>query len=99
MRHIDRGDAEVALHVSDLLAQRDADLDVQRGERLVEQQDLRLNGERASQRHALLLAAGELVGIAGSCRFARHKIIESNGRRARRSGREDGPERRLTIRY
>ena len=53
-----------ALDRADLLAQRHADLGVERRERLVEQQHLRLRRERAGQRHALLLAAGELVGIA-----------------------------------
>ena len=64
MGDVDRGDAELALQRADLLAQGDADLGVERRQRLVEQQDLRLDGEGAGQRHALLLAAGELVGIA-----------------------------------
>ena len=42
-----------------------ANLGVQRTERLVEQQHLRIDRERARQRHALTLPAGELVGIAG----------------------------------
>ena len=37
---------------------------VERGERLVEEHDLGFDGERPRQRHPLLLAAGELVGIA-----------------------------------
>ena len=41
------------------------DLGVQRPERLVEQQHLRVYGQRAGQGHALTLTAGELVGIAG----------------------------------
>ena len=64
MRHEDRRDAELALQGADLFAQRDADLGVERGERLVEQQDLRLDGERAGEGDALLLAARELIGIA-----------------------------------
>ena len=39
-----------------------ADLRVERAERLVEQQHPRLDRERAGERHALALAAGELVG-------------------------------------
>ena len=62
VRHEDRGDAEVLLDLADLLAQRHAHLGVERGKRLVEQQHLRLRRERAGERHALLLAAGELVG-------------------------------------
>src|SRR4051812_35894939 len=42
-----------------------ADLGIERTERLVEQQNLRINGERAGQGHALALATRELVGIAG----------------------------------
>ena len=61
---VDRRDAELALDGSDLLAQRDADLGVERRQRFVQQQHLRLDGERAGERHALLLAARELEGIA-----------------------------------
>ena len=39
-------------------------LRVERAERLVEQQHLRLHGERARERHALPLAARQLVGVA-----------------------------------
>ena len=49
---------------ADFLAQRHAHLGVERRQRLVEQQQLRLRRQRAGQRHALLLAAGKLVGIA-----------------------------------
>ncbi len=49
---------------ADFLAQRHADLGVERRERFVEQQHLRLDGERAGKRDALLLAAGHLVGEA-----------------------------------
>ena len=51
---------------ADLVAQRHADLGVERGERLVEEQHLRPDRERAGERHALLLAAGELEGIAAA---------------------------------
>src|SRR5882762_1075849 len=37
------------------------DLGVERTERLVEQQNLRLDGERASERHALTLSTGKLT--------------------------------------
>ena len=47
------------------LAQLGADLRVQRAEGLVEQQHARLDGERAGEGHALALAAGELVRVAG----------------------------------
>src|SRR5207248_63774 len=64
MRDIDRRDAQFALDRPDLLAQRDPNLGVQRRQRLVEQQDLRLDGERAGECHALLLTARKLRGIA-----------------------------------
>ena len=63
---VDGGDAELALDRADLVAERDADLGVERRERLVEQQHLRPRGEGAGERHALLLAAGELEGVAGA---------------------------------
>ena len=60
----DRGDAEPALQLHQLLARLHAQLRVEVGERLVEQQHLRLDGEGARDGHALLLAAGELPGPA-----------------------------------
>jgi hypothetical protein len=45
-------------------AQLRAHLRVERPERLVEQQHARLDRERAGERHALALAAGELRGVA-----------------------------------
>ena len=53
-----------ALHeLQQLLLQDFARLRVERGERLVHQQDRRIDGERAHQADALLHAAGELIGI------------------------------------
>ena len=52
---------EALLQVADLLAQALAQVLVEAGEGLVEEQDLRLEHERAGERDALLLAAGELV--------------------------------------
>ena len=62
--HVDRRDPELALDRPDLLAQDDPDLGVERRQRLVEEQDLRLDGERAGERDALLLAARQLVRVA-----------------------------------
>ena len=61
---IDEGDAGAALQALQLPAHLLAELGVEIGQRLVEQQDLRLDHEAAGQRHALLLAAGQLVRIA-----------------------------------
>ena len=59
--------ADLELHAPDLVAQLHAHLGVERGQRLVEQQHRRLDRERAGQRDALLLAAGELVGVPSAC--------------------------------
>ena len=56
------GDLQPLLQVADLLAQALAQVLVEAGEGLVEEQDLRLEHQRAGERDALLLAAGELVG-------------------------------------
>ena len=67
--HHDRGDAEPLLQVADLAAQPGAHPRVERRQRLVEQQQARRQRQRAGQRDALLLAAGELgrifVGLVG----------------------------------
>ena len=49
---------------ADFFAQRNADLGVERRQRLVEQQQLGLRRQCARQRDALLLTAGELVRVA-----------------------------------
>ena len=54
---------ELQLDPADLVAQLLADLGVQRGQRLVEQQHPRLDRQRPGQRDPLLLAAGELVRV------------------------------------
>ena len=61
VRHQDGGEPELALQALDLDLHVEPQVAVERGERLVEQQDRRLDGERARQRHALLLAARELA--------------------------------------
>ncbi len=61
--HEQGGDAHHDLDPPDLLAELAAHLGVQRGERLVEQQDAGLDRECPSERHALLLAARHLVRV------------------------------------
>ena len=56
----DRRHVDLVVETAKPLAQLLADVRVQGPERLVEQQHLGLDGERASQRHALALAAREL---------------------------------------
>ena len=58
---VDGGDAERALQLAQLEAGLEAQLGVEVGERLVEQEQARLANDRARQRDALLLAAGELA--------------------------------------
>ena len=58
----DRRRARVGEDVAHLRPHPDAQRGVEVGERLVEQHDLGAGGERAGQRHPLLLPPGELVG-------------------------------------
>ena len=57
----DRGEAEPALQAAHLELHGLAQLAVERAERLVEQQQARVEDDGAGERHALLLAAGELA--------------------------------------
>src|SRR5262245_11712432 len=63
VRHHDGGDADLLLQTADLAAQADALERVERGKRLIEQQKSRGCGERARERDALLLAAGQLARV------------------------------------
>ena len=63
VRDDDERDADVALDALELDLHRLAQLEVERAERLVEQQHLRVHHERARERDALLHAAGELRGL------------------------------------
>ena len=60
----DAGDVQLVVQPAQPAAQLLAHLGVERAERLVEQQHARLDRQRARQRHALALAAGELRRIA-----------------------------------
>ena len=64
MRDVDGGVAVCVVQAAHLEAHLLAQIGVEIGQRLVEQQRLRLDDQRAGQRHALLLAAGQLAGIA-----------------------------------
>ena len=59
-----RGHADVVVQAPEPAPQLLPHASVERTERLIEQQNLRLGCERPSERDALALAAGELVGIA-----------------------------------
>ena len=60
VRDMDEGDAELLLQAAQLGAHPHAQERVERRQRLVEQQDLRIGDQRARQRDALLLAARQL---------------------------------------
>ena len=60
----DGGVAGAVVDLAQPAAELAPDLGVERAERLVEEEDARLDGERAGERHALALAAGELARIA-----------------------------------
>ena len=64
VRDVDGGDLELVVQAADLEAHLLAQVGVEVGQRLVEQQHLRLDHDGARQRHALLLAARQLGRIA-----------------------------------
>ena len=64
MRDVDRGDAQFPLQALDLRARVISQLGIQIAERFIQQQDRRLDHQGAGQRHALLLAAGDLLHLA-----------------------------------
>ena len=64
MGDVDRGVAVLVVQAAHLEAHLLAQVGVEIGQRLVEQQRLRLDDQRARQRDALLLAAGQFAGIA-----------------------------------
>src|SRR6266849_5654469 len=63
VRNVDHGGTDPALEPADLHAQPLADLGVEIGERLVEEQHARLHHEGTRESHALLLTARELGGL------------------------------------
>ena len=64
VRDEDRRHVDLVVEAAQPRAQLLADAGVERAERLVEQQHLRLDGQRAGERHPLALAAGELARVA-----------------------------------
>ncbi|MNU05248.1 hypothetical protein D3C71_2031010 [compost metagenome] len=64
MRYIDNRRAEPLLQALDLELHRLAQLLVQRTKWLIHQQNRRLECQRPRQGNALLLAAGQLLGVA-----------------------------------
>ena len=64
MGHVDERDPDVHLDPLQLDLEALAELEVERAERLVEEEHVGLVDERPRERDALLLAAGQLVGAA-----------------------------------
>ena len=61
---VERGGADAAMEMLEFRAELRAQLGIDVGQRLVEQQHVRLPDQRAGDRHALLLAAGQLARVA-----------------------------------
>jgi malonyl CoA-acyl carrier protein transacylase len=64
VRDVDRGRLQALVQRLDLGAHRHAQLGVQVGQRLVEQEDLGVAHDGAAHGHALALAAGEFARVA-----------------------------------
>jgi hypothetical protein len=86
---------ELVLHLA-------ADQRVERRERLVEEPELRLDGERAGDADALLLAAGQLARIVGLAALQPDQLDHLAGpllaRRARRRPAPPAERRRCRAR-
>jgi hypothetical protein len=72
--HIDGGDLELTLHGPDQRADLDAQLRVQVRQRLVHQEQPRLDHQRPGQDHPLLLPAGKLTGHPVQEAFKLHQL-------------------------
>ena len=89
VRHEDAGDADLVVQLPQPAPQLQTNLRVERAERFVQEQDARLDGERARQRDALALAAGELRRIAAGL-ISQLDQIEQFADRARECASRDG---------
>ena len=89
VRHEHAGDVDLVVQAAEPLAQLLAHLGVERAERLVEQQHLRLGRERARERDALALAARELRRHRVLVALELHQAqqLHARGRGSRPSGR------------
>ena len=76
------GEPELALQVHQQIEHLRLDRDVERGHRLVADDQLRLQRERAGDADALALAAGELVRIVVHLRRPQADLLEQLGDRA-----------------
>ena len=79
--HEDEGDAGLVLHALQLELHVLAELIIERRERFVEQQNLGFGRQSAGEGHALLLAAGDLAGLAVLQFFHAHEAQHGIDRR------------------
>ena len=92
VRHVDERDPGTPLQRLDLRAHALAQLGVEIGQRLIEQQDRRLDHERAGERHALQLPARQLSGMPPFEALKADRF--EHARDARRRSRRRGPGQR-----
>ena len=85
VRDVDERDADLVLDALELGLHALAQLEVQRAERLVEQQHARAVDDRARERDALALAAGELRRACAPPCSGRRTISSASCARRRRS--------------
>ena len=91
VRDVDEGLAGLPVDVLELLLERLAQAEVERGERLVEEQDLRVEGERAGERDALALSARALVHALVVVVHREAELVEQRARAlAPHPGRDPG---------
>ena len=83
VRDEDEGDAQLALQALELGLHLLAQLQVERAQRLVQQQHARLADQRACQRHALALAARKLRRLALGHLGQPHQLQQLAGPRSR----------------
>ena len=96
VRDEDRRHVDVVVEAAQPRPQLLADAGVERAEGLVEQEDLRLDGERPRERHPLPLAAGELRGVAVGEAVQLHEreqLVHAGAHLALRTLADGEPER------
>ena len=77
MSDVDKGDAQFIMHILELDLHLLAHLEIQRAQRLIEEQDLGLVYQRAGNGDTLLLAAGKRADTSLLKPFQIHQIQDS----------------------
>ena len=73
VRDVEERNVLSPLQIEHQIQDSHANRDVQHGDRLVRQQDIRLDGERSSNTHPLPLSTGQLMGIFAGIFVSRHQ--------------------------